>query len=1113
MRRALPLLALPLLIFSWTFAYHYYDTAFPELSLDYALDKKDVIPASDEKLKAFGLDGRGYRRVVTFGEYSLVKHYLELSYGLEALVRDIRQGINISNWKTRYFLPGIQEELAVRLDTEGRLTGYRHVIPETLELEDTGAEQAFRLATGFISRHLPRHPLDKLRPTEKSEKTGPGHTVYSFTWERTDWQRDDARYHLHIDVSGDRITRYHEHLDIPENWRRQYAEERGANQILQTVAEAVIVVILIGCLAWFVVLIIRHEIHWQGFPLYWIIPVAVLLLAAEFSSFPGIISNYQTQDDFNNFIASSSLQAFYGVALKIILFFVAAFVADTFWQRQFPQHLPIRSLLNGKGLATRQTMNAIGIGFVLASLTLAYVVAYYAAGKQFGIWVPSNIDYSKVLTSYFPAIEALSGGFSASWMEELVFRVMSILLIYRFSRSKWLAIIVSAAVWGFLHSNYPQMPGYARGIELTIEGTLLGWIALRYGILATFLSHCLYNTWLGAIIAWQTGSMWQMSMAVVVSVWPIGLWIKGYTDMKRSGRFTEISDLSPDSEAIRKQILESEAILPVTTTTYSKSVYAGLLLLLAVLPVIHSFMPDSPYAPESHISLGKQEIVNIADRALLMETGQDPATYKRMITHHERIPGQSLDYLLDYGSLRELSDYIEKYLYSNFWRVRYFRSKERDTYTVYVDQDGSRVLVNRSLSENTPGAELEIAEAIALAEHSLTKYVGIAADEIRYVSHVMKKHPARKDYTVTFELVDWEIGDSQLRWKVYIIGDEFNGVNQYLKLPESYLREISATGWPDTIKRFFSFISLLVIAIALVAINVLLIMKHYVPWKLCFKYSIFVPVIYLIQYLNTVPEFYAGYQTTRSILHFSSLKLLDVLLELGWSYIYTVLLCGVLLGLVRWITGSEARRALLPASRRELPGWYLRGLLFGAAGLQLIWALNGVANYTFFYLSDELALKTVFTPITGYLPALYGFSASLAEGIVQSLQSGIIVLLIILLWKEHKRLVIVLFSLLLISTTIDWREPDVALHGLFFQIMQYSVMLWLFVRLFRFNPVAYLVFYYYKLLLPGAVTLTYNAWPAYQGNIILIWIMLCLPIIALLPIMRLGKQQPLQATA
>ena len=84
----------------------------------------------------------------------------------------------------------------------------------------------------------------------------------------------------------------------------------------------------------------------------------------------------------------------------------------------------------------------------------------------------------------------LAIGIYAATSEEFLFRLFAIpFLLRHFTKSKFLAVVLPAFAWGFLHSNYPQEPAYIRGIEVGLIGIVAGLVMLRWGIWATLTWH------------------------------------------------------------------------------------------------------------------------------------------------------------------------------------------------------------------------------------------------------------------------------------------------------------------------------------------------------------------------------------------------------------------------------------------------------------------------------------------------------------------------------------------------------------------------------------------------------------------------------------------------
>lgn len=1092
------LLAL-LAVAALAFSYAYQEEAFPELSPEFSKSRAEIEDITHTFARQFGFDTSKYQHATIFGQSSTAKNFLELEYGTDELRKASRDGVNLWYWSTRYFIPGELKEMSLRVDTEGRLKGAFVSLPEKMVLPKIGKEKAEKIARQFIADNIGHHPLDSLKLTEADEKQKPGHDVYRFTWERSDWEWGDGKYHVHVSVSGDRITRYHEHLDVPEAWSRKYRKLRSENNIYQTIATTGMSIIGIGIVIMFIMMMVRHEVHWNGFPYRWLLPVGSIMLLSQLSDFPSILYSYQTQDDLGSHVASGLLGALYGTLSDLVSFMIIAFVADACWQKTFPHHTPIRSLLNGKGLATAESMRAVGLGFVLATLTLAYVTAYYMLGDKFGIWTPSSIDYGKVMTSYLPSIEALSVGISAAWNEELLFRVLGVVLVYRLTGSLWAAVLINAAVWGFLHSNYPQLPAYSRGIELTIEGIALGWVAIRYGILTTFISHCLYNTWLGAMIAWQTGSSWHMAMAVLVSTWPVLLWVWGRHQQKVLGRIPEPAELVQGSKPLTEQIHDVDAILHVRHLPIGWRQLTALTIVGAGLIMAMNRLPESGYEGIGDVSIHRQQAEAIAMRQLQKHLGDKAADYKAYTRNSKRIPRSAVKYMLEHASAERIAKQTIAWLYEEYWVTTFFIPEQRDHYKVYLKPDGELFLFHRSVAETTEGASLKTDEAIKLAAKHLETSIGVKPADYRYISESVTKRKNRRDYWITFESTRWAIGDSRLRWRISLLGDQFNSINRYLKLPEDYTRKKSSQGWKDTIQELISYTALVLLGIGFFMINGIIIVRHFVPWRTCLKLAAIFPLLIIIDRINLSTAFYGGYSTTQTMLNYVGTWAMRNGVSLLSAYLTGVLSFAGVFGLGRWLTGTDLKSIVVGYLDHNLWQRLTQGLFMGVFGLLLISAYSNVTDFLSFYIKDDLFLTSSAPFLEGHLPSISLISGAINGSISQTLVSVTLFLIIFLLWNRHRQFLLVLAILVLVSINLEWETWGEVLYGVSMQTGKVMLLLWLFTRVFRYNPFAYLIMFYYESLLPQAIVLTGSAWPAYSTDIVILWIAVLLPILLAIP--------------
>src|SRR4029077_9833106 len=145
-------------------------------------------------------------------------------------------------------------------------------------------------------------------------------------------------------------------------------------------------------------------------------------------------------------------------------------------------------------------------------------------------------------------------GFFAFPNEEFTFRLFAVFFFSRLTKSRWIAVIVPAFLWGFLHSNYPQEPAYIRGIEIGLIGIVAGLVMLRWGILATLIWHYTVDASLVGLFLVRSNSLYFKISGIVVAAAAVApLAFSGISYLIR-GRFEPADDLlneaAPFPEAI-----------------------------------------------------------------------------------------------------------------------------------------------------------------------------------------------------------------------------------------------------------------------------------------------------------------------------------------------------------------------------------------------------------------------------------------------------------------------------------------------------------------------------------------------------------------------------------
>ena len=282
----------------------------------------------------------------------------------------------------------------------------------------------------------------------------------------------------------------------------------------------------------------------------------------------------------------------------------------------------------------------------------------------------------------------------------------------------------------------------------------------------------------------------------------------------------------------------------------------------------------------------------------------------------------------------------------------------------------------------------------------------------------------------------------------------------------------------------------------------LLIVRRYIPWKL----SLIFPLAYLalasINLANSSVNFLSGYSTTQSILNYSGIKTVSIISDLLVTYVSGVMLFALIFGLSRWLTGMNIGMIVTKEKLTSFRYWK-DGLVLALFALLLTYCLNFIATLINHYFLDQTSYGVLTASVNSFFPGIGYTAGALKSALTNTMTSGIYLLLAILLWRKHRGLLGFLVALLLLQDiNLAFNSDSSTLYASIVNISISIIKLAVFLMLFRFNVIAYLLFYYYQSMITYALIMTDTAWPVYGFDTSIVYIALLLPIIGIVLLSR-----------
>lgn len=952
------------------FAQKYFFQAFPEASVNFQVSREEALERARKFVTGLGENLSGYKSSIIFDVDEDAMVYLERQLGLREANRLMSSELNIWYWEVRFFKPLQEEEFEVRVSPSGQIVGYDHKIEEARLGASLDRGRAESAAQSYLRAKLGMNPggWDAL-PEEANSKKKSNRTDWSFTWEKHGFRAKQAPYRLQVTVRGDSVGGSEEFLKVPEAWQRSFERLRSSNDTLELVFTVLYLALLVVAVWFGIKLTLQGQTRWRGAILLGSL-AAALLFFQGLNEWPLWSASYDTRVSYATFLAGKVGSAILFAVLSALTITLVLPGAEPLYRSSWPERLRLSKTLTLRGLRSKEFFSASVVGLSLAAVHIGYVVGFYVLTNWLGAWAPQEVNYQESVNTLFPWISGAAIGLLAATNEEFTFRLFAIPFFTKFTKSRWLAVIVPAFLWSFLHSNYPQEPAYVRGIEIGLIGIVAGLVMLRWGILATLIWHYTVDASLVGLFLLRSNSLYfKVSGAVVAAAAFAPLLFAGVSCLVRGG-FEADEDLRnsatppPNLDLALAQPSSAAAAMRRYDALPAKMLAFLTACLVAGALITWRLKPQS-IGDYLKFSVNAKTARAKADQILRLR-GVDPSSYKCAVVFADVVDPVTNEFLRQRVGIAKVNEIYESQVPGALWQVRYFRDSQPEEFAVKLKPDGSLFALQHKIAEDFPKASLKKEEAVARAEKYLRDEKKMDLGQWTLVETESETRPHRVDHLLTWQQnspIDSNTaasasGHAYIRVRIAVLGDEVTdyrrsyfrrsssadedepaseGFSTFIKIPDDWRRKQEVTTLPREALTFGPMVLLGGLSLTVLILffkNLRSEAARSIPWKRLSLWAAWALVAFYIVFAfgDRVPDFLNAYNT--AIPYKTTLGVLGIIALLGgpFSFGFLVFLFGVGWYYAKLAFGEERLTAWA-----GMPGVYYRDALGialgGSAGL------------------------------------------------------------------------------------------------------------------------------------------------------------------------------------
>jgi hypothetical protein len=1052
---------------------------FPSASIDMKMDQSEAGRQSRLFAAKLGYDLKDNLSSTTFTIDDEAKTVLEFKLGIAEANRVMKDQVPVWLWHTRFCKPLSNDQLYVAWTTNGQFKSFNHLFANDKKFETITQDEALVKAEDFV-KNVAKFDLTGYNLFDRGSESKPNRTDHHFIWRKAAYPECERR--VRVEVAGNQVSFYRYFLSPTDTWTREYKKIRESNELLGKIASFFLFTFLIAAFVCFVLALTRHAIRWR-FVLILSGVVAILSFLDQINSFStSFVDNYNTSISFPTFVAQTAMSY---LLLSLVGFLSSIFIvggAEYVYRTCFPKQVAFPFLFTWKGMAQSDYRRKLAMGYLLPGLMMFWMITYYKLGEKVGYFCPLGVDDYRVIGNYFPALSGAMIGISAAGLEELSCRVVGLGLLQRLFKNFWVANFLQAAIWGFAHSQYPQEPCYARGVELTVIGLIFGAIVRSYGVLPCIVAHYLYDAFLTVEPVLGSHDPFLIIPSIVIllpfaiaALWAENWAVKNDFDAEHSDLTNFSVEHSPPP--LHHQTEEEEESAATAHSAFSRAtrikLFAAIVLGFGVLaiPGGKELGEDSQLTTTAHQAL-------IDAEKYLFQDGYAISDFNHVVQLVDA-PGMndknSFQYLYEKAGFEKTQKIYDRVEPGLEWYVRFFKPDEPKGYWVYMNGDGSKRATLFSDIDEGSGAFLDRDAAFKVVETYLKKN---RPELLPYTIDTEAKtiRPKRNDYA--FDLIEPQLtaGDAKAKIKSEVKGDKLANLAIQWDLPDAWNWPHQQLKWYQQVANVLMLVELMAVIVALIWWGIHILRVTAIPWPSVAVVAVIGFVLNLGAVLNKMSSELANYNTAESFNSFVgqsvAMDLLRLMLAVaGLAIVWAVALPALKMSFPTISRQLKRNNLIAPVLSEQKTARLL--LVFDAtiSSLALLGIMAALRHFQTLALSQFSPEVKIDFP--SFVPTLMNSQSPFAESLLAVLLGLIwIIPILIIVASFWKRFLIgrygVLLILLTAATSIgsSW-YAETAVIAVFFNLLKGFIVLYFATSVFKLNSLSYIFF------VLEAVALTY----------------------------------------